>query len=561
MLLLAWLLLVDVLIEGKDEVVITGKQVSLPGLDELQFESFLTNNERVLIQWYAPWCSQCMHTMPELEKAFEELQKDGYKTRVAKVDATVEKNLASKYDIAGPAMHYFVQGEKAAEYSGNQAATDFAKYLKRRELPDVEEVNIEKADVTFSDDLGHSEFGILARVKKNSVRHKAFLESLAGIMDVVLDSDDIQFGVAFLPKGADPKKDATLEFFRPDVDFPGATRVAFEGAWAKKNIARWAAKLSFPEFGSRFTRKYQEFGGLLQLGYTGVVVLCPEQTDPEDDEDDAVEEDAGSNSTASPTAILRPLVQQFPLWKFTQCDQLTLKEAEREMLFGNTRERRTMGASLSILLAETSGMRKYKRFVLESGDTLRSRAGTEQFLTEVQQGKAYPRFKSQAVLAKPVDSNGIHTLTGATFAEQVRDPSRDYFVNFGHPRCQHCTEVSPVWDKFAKEVKRRGWDSGLVVAKMDLSENDCEEDINSYPKFVLYPAVPKEQTMKKRQTWTPSHIEKLSDTKIETWVEFVLSNAKTLQGVEDAALDAELGASEWKKKRRRRRNAKSGNEL
>jgi len=217
---------------------------------------------------------------------------------------------------------------------------------------------------------------------------------------------------------------------------------------------------------------------------------------------------------------------------------------------------------LSVVLAETSGMRKYRRFVLDSSDTLRSMVGSEQFLAEVQHGKVIPRFKSQATLAKHVDSNGIHILTVATFAEQVRDPSKDYFVDFWHPRCQHCTEVSPVWDKFAKEVKLRGWDKkGLVVAKMDLSENDCEEDINSYPKFVLYPAVPKEQTMKKRQTWSPSHIEKLSDTKIETWIEFVLSNARTLKGVEDAALDAELGASEWKKRRQRRRNAKSGKEL
>jgi len=112
-------------------------------------------------------------------------------------------------------------------------------------------------------------------------------------------------------------------------------------------------------------------------------------------------------------------------------------------------------------------------------------------------GRAKPRFKSEMATGNEVDEDGVTILKGSTFDEQIKDPTKDYFVNFWHPRCEHCKLLNALWGKLARIVKKKGWDrKGVVIAKMDVSKNDCEEEVTSFPKIVLYPAVAADKKMK-----------------------------------------------------------------
>merc|ERR1712060_658929 len=63
-------------------------------------------------------------------------------------------------------------------------------------------------------------------------------------------------------------------------------------------------------------------------------------------------------------------------------------------------------------------------------------------------------------------------------------------MEFYAPWCGHCQKLAPVWAELAKKAKSSGWtDRGVVVAKMDGTENECEEVVEGFPKLVLYPAV------------------------------------------------------------------------
>jgi len=63
-------------------------------------------------------CGHCKKLTPQLEKAAKILQKREKPIIIAKVDATVETDLSSKYEVSGyPTMYIFRNG-KHSEYKG-----------------------------------------------------------------------------------------------------------------------------------------------------------------------------------------------------------------------------------------------------------------------------------------------------------------------------------------------------------------------------------------------------------------------------------------------------------
>ena len=64
------------------------------------FNDFVTNEELTLVEFYAPWCGHCKRLEPKFEKAATLLRK-GTSIRLAKVDATVETDLAASHNLTG----------------------------------------------------------------------------------------------------------------------------------------------------------------------------------------------------------------------------------------------------------------------------------------------------------------------------------------------------------------------------------------------------------------------------------------------------------------------------
>uniref|UniRef100_A0AC34Q5G3 Protein disulfide-isomerase n=2 Tax=Panagrolaimus sp. JU765 TaxID=591449 RepID=A0AC34Q5G3_9BILA len=101
-------------------------------LTDSTFDSFLAENPTVLIEFYAPWCGHCKQLAPEYEKAAK-LLKD---VPLAKVDSTVETEIAKRFEIKGyPTLKFWKDGQEPIDYDGGRDSDAIVQWIKEKTDP------------------------------------------------------------------------------------------------------------------------------------------------------------------------------------------------------------------------------------------------------------------------------------------------------------------------------------------------------------------------------------------------------------------------------------------
>ncbi|XP_043678111.1 protein disulfide-isomerase isoform X2 [Vespula pensylvanica] len=410
------------------------------------FESAIQDNEFILIEFYAPWCGHCKALAPEYVKAAKQLADSGSEIKLAKVDATVETELAEKHGVRGyPTLKFFRKGI-AIEYNGGRLADDIVNWLVKKtgpvakDLPSVEKAKafIDEHEVTiigFFKDLESEAAKVFLEVG-NAVDHYTFGISNA---DEVLKEYEAEDGTIILFKKFDE----------------GKTKFTEEPTF--KNIQNFISVYSLPlivDFNQDTAQKI--FGGDIK---SHLLVFLSKKDRSFDKLVKKIEE---------PAKKFRGQVL------FVTIDS---DEADHERIleyFGI----KNKDVPVMRLIKLEGDMIKYKP---ENPEI--SSENVLEFVNAFIEGKLKRHLLTED-LPKDWDKHPVKVLVGTNFYEVAFNKEKDVLVEFYAPWCGHCQQLAPIYEELGKKYKDS---ESVVIAKMDATVNELEDiKIINYPTITLY---------------------------------------------------------------------------
>lgn len=433
------------------------------------FTSFLNQQDVTVVMFIAPWCGHCKKLKPEYEKAAKELKEKEPPLYIAKVDATVETELASRYKIQGyPTLKVFRKGREFEFKSDSRDSWGLVSYIESLREPPSQP-----------------------------------LASLQALNKLIASGDAPIIPVAFFDKEDHPLADIyfdTANDLRGDLPF----RHSYDPTISK--VFNLPAN-SFALFTSeRFLNKHQP-----SHLYKEIV----EERDSQDLKDFITQHRLPIVSQYTKEEAdklykdVRPLVLFFytvdwsfehrqatqqwlvkfadiairhPAIKFAIADEEGNSELFKDFGFDDSAEELNVG----ILSA---GDRKYPMSEMEEYDE----EEIEEFIKQFNLGKLKPRIKSKP---KPSKQPGpVITVVGKNFEEVVFDQDKDVLIELYAPWCGHCKKLEPLYKKLATKLKS---EKLLVVAKMDATVNDAPLTYPSsgFPTIYFAPSGKKDAPIK-----------------------------------------------------------------
>jgi len=434
-------LLVYLVSSTDDEAVVT--------LTTENFNEFIANNPKVLVEFYAPWCGHCKALAPEYEKAAQALKADeSIEAVLAKVDATEEKDLSSKYGVRGfPTLKYFTNGdfENPSDYTGGRTESTIVSWISQRALPPITELNSEDELNTFQGKSRVVLVSYLSNDDSNSEKAATLLEFAENNRESVVvgrvtnselisSLDGVSEGDVFIYKKFDE----------------GSAQLDNSNGFTLDSLNSFVNSEKFPLIDAIGPENYKDY---IDRGLPLVWIAL------EADNDEQVD---------NVLQMLRPYAQKFKgQLSFTYVDNG--KYAQHVSNLGITNV-----PGLMIVGDE--------KFLLKEELTAES---AQSFFNGYESGSLEAHLKSEEI--PETNDEDVFVLVGKAFKDVI-GKEKDVFVEFYAPWCGHCKRLAPEYEKVGAAFKDV---ENVVIAKIDATENDTPEEIKGFPTLIFYP---REQT-------------------------------------------------------------------
>ncbi|CAF1285814.1 unnamed protein product [Rotaria sordida] len=423
------------------------------------FTQFIVNEELTLVEFYAPWCGHCKRLEPKFEKAATLLKKDT-NIRLAKVDATVEAELAATHNITGyPSLFVYRKGGKRTIYEGEQRTEHgIVSYMKEfLSLPSRELRNINDYKSLFR----RNDQPIIIGIFNNEQDRLYQL-----FIDYAYKKRKIfQFGHTFekLSTLNDVQTPAIILQHHPDVrsKYENEKFIFNKEDALEDDIEQFIEQHKIPLVGIITQENQQNI-------YLSRRPICIVIYDLDFSFDYRERTQYWRNK------VLKVANNYKNKRTFAIADEEKLSSLLKE--FGLEES----GEDVNTVCYDLQGL-KYR---MEDNDEFTSET-FEEFVNQLDKGKIKPYFKSQPIPKQSI-VNGIHILVGKNFDKIVKDNKKNVLVFFYAPWCGHCNEFKPTYSKLAERYTSQ---SNVILAQIDATANDIPPgfDVTGYPTIYIMP--------------------------------------------------------------------------
>merc|ERR1712209_379147 len=410
-------------------------------LTEKNFESAITDNEYVLVEFYAPWCGHCKALAPEYAKAAGVLAEKDSPIKLAKVDATEEPSLAEKFEVRGyPTLKFFRNG-KPMEYGGGRTADTIVSWVEKKTGPPAKALANADEAAAFTEGKNVAVVGCFKDETTDAA--KAFLA-------VASNMDDIPFGIT--GECSDVEGDGVVMF----KTFDDGKSILTEGL-TEEGIALFVSTESLPlvvDFNHETAQKI--FSGEVKSHFL-------------------LFSSAKADDYEAKVAILKDQAMKNK-GKMLFVTINTDEEDHKRILefFGIVDSE--LPTFRAIRLGEE--MAKFK-----PEDDSVTAENVEKFVTDFQEGKLKQHLMSEEI-PEDWDKEPVKVLVGKNFHDVAMDVNKDVLVEFYAPWCRHCKQLAPIWDKLGEKYADN---ENIVIAKMDSTANELEEvKVQGFPTIKLF---------------------------------------------------------------------------
>jgi protein disulfide isomerase family A protein 3 len=396
----------------------------------------------ILVEFYAPWCGHCKHLAPEYAKAATELLKEDPPIKLGKVDATVESELGSKFDVSGyPTLKVFRNGV-ASDYNGPRDAAGIIKYMRAQSGPAAKPLTTQ---AEFDKFAAHEEVGFVAFVAAGSDAEKAYLTVANQLRE------EFRFAISTDAKLAAAAKVSVPAVIAVRPASFETRQESLAGAVTEESVKAFLYAASVPLAGVYDAGNAKVYA---HSGLPRVVVWAPVD-----------KQKAPKQITYYLNRIRKVAAGYKGKAHFVLENKASSREANELGFPGDV----AMGA----IDAQGGKYKSESAFSVEALDA---------FAKAFVAGDLIKHVKSEPI---PTAHDGDVTIVvGKTFDELVFDKSKDVFIEFYAPWCGHCKSLAPKWNELATNLKDH---SSIRIAKIDATANDYPStfDVRGYPTILL----------------------------------------------------------------------------
>lgn len=403
------------------------------------FDQFLTDNQLVFAEFYAPWCGHCKAMANDYEQLAQRLKADGSAVKVVKIDATVESELATRFAVKGfPTLKLFVSGVPL-DYKGGRTEKEMYDWLLKKAQSKPE-------TLAFTDEskLHAQNISVLFLAPEGDAEAEKAFSALT------LQFDEIPFFAAhdkqFWDKFEVKEKYGFLVFRSFDE---GPKFLVNDTLFSTDAMRQFLESMRHPLV-SDFSQETAEriFGG-----EKSAIFLFADQAE------------------SAVSKVFHGAAK-----------------AVNDLVFSTSTIASGMGAKLAEFLGVTTEHQDEIRLIKFEGDNVKkfkcsdaTEEGIAKCVTDFQAGTLAPYFKSQPV---PTEQAAVHVIVGDNFQAEVLDADKHVLVEAYAPWCGHCKKLEPIYQQLAEKLAHV---PELVIAKMDAAANEHPGmQVRAFPTIRLF---------------------------------------------------------------------------